>query len=222
MPDTAAHHLRSRRRLGVWSEMVSDGVMRLEQDGALDRDGRSAPRFSSGRPSSTPGPTTIPRLVMRRTEVVNDPARIAAHPALLSVNTALQVDLFAQANASYVHGTIYSGFGGQPDFVVGALHSKGGHAVVCLRSWHDKSDTSTVVPILTRSGLLVPALGGGERARQCRDLRTEPARPGPAADRARRRSPLPGRPLERCGPTRTGSDDRLLKEGTFGPVTRTS
>lgn len=67
---------------------------------------------------------------------------------MLSVNGALQVDLFAQANASFLRGKIYSGFGGQPDFVIGALHSAGGHALVALRSWHDKSDASTIVPVL--------------------------------------------------------------------------
>jgi len=86
---------------------------------------------------------------MRRTEVINDPARIARQPAMLSVNTALQVDLFDQANASYVRGSVYSGLGGQPDFVIGALHSEGGHAVVALRSWHDKSGSSTIVPHLS-------------------------------------------------------------------------
>jgi len=149
IPDTVAHHLRSRRHLGVWSEMVSDGVLDLEQNGALDRDRAICASFLFGSAELYAWADNNPRLVMRRTEVVNDPARIAAMPSLLSVNTALQVDLFAQANASYVHGTIYSGFGGQPDFVVGALHSNGGHAVVCLRSWHDKTATSTVVPILT-------------------------------------------------------------------------
>ena len=44
---------------------------------------------------------------------------------------------------------MYSGFGGQPDFVAGALHSRGGHAVVALRSWHDRSGASTIVPRLT-------------------------------------------------------------------------
>jgi nucleotide-binding universal stress UspA family protein len=48
-----------------------------------------------------------------------------------------------------VHGVIYSGFGGQPDFVVGALHSPGGHAIIALPSWHAKADVSTVVPRLT-------------------------------------------------------------------------
>ncbi len=63
--------------------------------------------------------------------------------------SALQVDLFAEANASRVHGRIYSGFGGQTDFVVGALHSPGGLAIIALPSWHPKADVSTVVPRLT-------------------------------------------------------------------------
>ena len=67
---------------------------------------------------------------------------------MLSINAAMQVDLFAQANASFVDNRIHSGFGGQPDFVTGALHSNGGHAIVALHAWHHKTDTSTVVPIL--------------------------------------------------------------------------
>ncbi|HXL93869.1 MAG TPA: acetyl-CoA hydrolase/transferase C-terminal domain-containing protein, partial [Streptosporangiaceae bacterium] len=62
--------------------------------------------------------------------------------------SALQVDLFAQANAARVHGMIHSGFGGQTDFVVGALHSPGGLAIIALPSWHPKAEVSTVVPCL--------------------------------------------------------------------------
>ncbi len=149
VPDIAAHHLRSKRRLGVWSEMVSDGALRLEQAGALDPDRPICASFLFGSQELYEWADGNPRLVMRRTEVVNDPSLIADLPAVLSVNTALQVDLFAQANASYVRGSIYSGFGGQPDFVEGALHSAGGHAVIALRSWHDKTDTSNIVPVLT-------------------------------------------------------------------------
>jgi acyl-CoA hydrolase len=68
---------------------------------------------------------------------------------MVSVNSALEVDLFAQANAARVRGMIYSGFGGQTDFVVGALHSPGGLAIIALPSWHPKADVSTVVPRLT-------------------------------------------------------------------------
>jgi acyl-CoA hydrolase len=67
---------------------------------------------------------------------------------MTSVNTALQVDLFAQANASRINARIHSGFGGQTDFIVGALHSKGGQAIMALRSWHPKANCSTIVPLV--------------------------------------------------------------------------
>jgi acyl-CoA hydrolase len=148
IPDAAATALRGSRGLGVWSEMVSDGVLDLDRSGALDPGREICASFLFGSPELYAWADDNPRLILRRTEVINDPAQIARQPAMLSVNTALQVDLFDQANASYVRSAVYSGFGGQPDFVIGALHSPGGHAVVALRSWHDKSDTSAVVPLL--------------------------------------------------------------------------
>ena len=59
---------------------------------------------------------------------------------MTSVNAALQVDLFAQANASRIKGRIYSGFGGSTDFIVGALHSRGGQAFIALPSWHPRAN----------------------------------------------------------------------------------
>jgi acyl-CoA hydrolase len=122
--------------------------MDLERSGVLNAQRPIVATFLFGSPDLYEWADDNPRLIMRRTEIVNDPALIAEQPAMLSINTALEVDLYAQANASYVRGKIYSGFGGQPDFVSGALHSAGGHAVLALRSWHDKSDSSNIVPIL--------------------------------------------------------------------------
>ncbi len=149
IPEVAAAELIPRRNLGIWSEMISDSAMRLEQAGALDADRSIRASFLFGSPELYDWAHLNPRLQMGRTEIINSPDRIAAHPGMLSVNTALQVDLFAQANAMFIQGAIYSGFGGQPDFVAGALHSSGGHALVALRSWHDKTDTSAVVPLLS-------------------------------------------------------------------------
>jgi len=148
IPDAAAVHLRGARSLGVWTEMFSDGVLDLDRAGALDPDRPLRASFLFGSPELYAWVDGNPRVAMTRTEVVNDPARIAEQPTMLSINTALQVDLFDQVNASYVRGRIYSGFGGQSDFVSGALHSRGGQAVVGLRSWHDKSQSSNVVPLL--------------------------------------------------------------------------
>jgi acyl-CoA hydrolase len=149
IPTVAAERMCHLRQLRVWSEMLSDGVLLLDRSGSLDADGLINTSFLMGSPELYEWADNNPRLRMSRTETINDPSRISAHPAMLSVNATMQIDLFAQANASFVDGLIYSGFGGQPDFVTGALHSSDGHAVVALRAWHDKSDASTVLPILT-------------------------------------------------------------------------
>ncbi len=149
IPTVAARMMSNRRGLRVWSEMISDGIVDLDQAGALDSDAPIYTSFLIGSPELYRWADGNSQLRMLRTETVNDPARIAAHPCMLSVNAAMQVDLFAQANASFVDEHIHSGFGGQPDFVSGALHSPGGHAIVALHAWHDKTDSSTVVPVLT-------------------------------------------------------------------------
>ncbi len=150
VPDATLRALEHRHELAIWSEMISDGVMELEHAGALERTRPIICSFMFGSPELYSWVDANPRVRMTRTEVANDPARIAAHSAMVSVNTALQVDLSDQAGASHIGGRLYSGFGGQPDFVSGALHSPGGHAVIALRSWHERSDSSTIVPHLTQ------------------------------------------------------------------------
>ena len=148
VPDAVLSALRGRRGLAVWSEMFSDGVLTLHKAGVLDPGQQITASFAFGSAELYDWMGRNPDIAMLRTETTNDPARIAQRPRMISVNTALQVDLFSQANASRVHGLIYSGFGGQTDFVVGALHSPGGLAIIALPSWHPKANVSTVVPRL--------------------------------------------------------------------------
>jgi acyl-CoA hydrolase len=148
IPDATLRALANRSGLAIWSEMISDGVMALERQGALERTIPIVCSFLFGSPEFYEWVNENPRLRMARTETTNDPARIALHRRMISVNSALAVDLRDQAGASHINGRLYSGFGGQPDFTVGALHSPGGHAIIALRSWHEKSDSSTIVPRL--------------------------------------------------------------------------
>jgi acyl-CoA hydrolase len=149
VPDATLRALGERRKLAIWSEMISDGVMELDRGGALDPARPIVCSFLFGSPELYRWVEENPRLHMTRTETTNDPARISAQRAMVSVNTALQVDLSDQAGASHIGGRLYSGFGGQPDFVEGALRSRGGHAVIALRSWHEPSDSSTIVARLS-------------------------------------------------------------------------
>ena len=148
VPDATMHGLVGRRGLRIWTEMFSDSVLALERAGALDRSVPITASFLFGSPELMAWVDGNTRVEMRRTEVTNSPALIARNPAMTSVNTALQVDLFAQANASRINTRIHSGFGGQTDFIVGAMHSLGGQAFIALRSWHPKADCSTIVPLV--------------------------------------------------------------------------
>jgi len=150
VPDATLLALAGRRQIAIWSEMISDGVMALDRAGALEQRREIVCSFLFGSPELYSWVDRNPRLRMTRTETTNDPSRIAAHARMVSVNTAMQIDLSDQAGASHIAGRLYSGFGGQPDFVTGALHSPGGHAVIALRSWHERSDSSTIVPRLTQ------------------------------------------------------------------------
>jgi acyl-CoA hydrolase len=148
VPDATMHGLADRRGLRIWTEMFSDSVLALEKAGALDPTASITTSFVFGSEELIDWVDGNQRVRMTRTEVTNDPGRIAANPAMVSVNTALQVDLFGQANASRIQARIHSGFGGQTDFIVGALHSVGGQAIIALRSWHPKADVSTIVPLV--------------------------------------------------------------------------
>ena len=148
VPDATMRGLVARRGLRIWTEMFSDSVLELERAGALERQVPITASFLFGTPELLDWVDGNERVRMVRTEVTNDPALISRNPAMVSVNTALQVDLFGQANASRIGARIHSGFGGQTDFIVGALHSTGGQAFIALRSWHPKADCSTVVALV--------------------------------------------------------------------------
>lgn len=149
VPDAVLSSLADRRGLKVWTEMFSDGVLELERRGCLDTDVPITASFLFGSQELYDWAADNPRVRMLRTEKTNDPGLIAANPLMVSVNTALQVDLFIQANASRINGTIYSGTGGQTDFIVGALHAQGGQAMLALKSWHPRANVSTIVGHLT-------------------------------------------------------------------------
>ena len=188
MPDAVLPGLVQRRGLRVWTEMFSDGVLHLDRAGALDASEPLVASFLFGTAELYAWVDGNPRVRMLRTERTNDPGLIAAARSMISINSALQVDLFGQANASRIQARIHSGFGGQTDFLVGALHSPGGLAFLALRSWHPRADVSTVVPLLeepatsfqpsaivTENGLA--RVWGLEQGAQARSIIDEAAHP---------------------------------------------
>ncbi|MGO0574920.1 acetyl-CoA hydrolase/transferase family protein [Ornithinimicrobium panacihumi] len=148
VPDAALAALTRRKGLRLWTEMFSDGVLALDRAGALDETHPLSTSFIFGTQELYDWIDGNQRVRMGRTEHINDPGLISHQRLMTSINTALEVDLFGQANASRINARIHSGFGGQTDFIVGALHSLGGQSFIALRSWHPKADVSTIVPMV--------------------------------------------------------------------------
>jgi acyl-CoA hydrolase len=151
IPDAVLEGLVHRKGLRIWTEMFSDGVLELFKHGALDPEMPLTASFLFGSRELYDWLHLNRSLRMLRTEKTNDPGQIAKQAKMTSINAALEVDLFDQANASYVRGQIYSGFGGSTDFIVGALHARGGQSFMALPSWHPKANKSTIVPQLKES-----------------------------------------------------------------------
>ena len=188
VPDAVLHSLTNRKGLRIWSEMFSDGALALEHQGVLDPQIPLTASFLFGSRDLYDFVHLNHRVRMLRTETTNDPGRIARQRQMTSVNAALQVDLFDQANASRMKGRIYSGFGGSVDFIDGALHSRGGASYIALPSWHPKAQVSTIVPrlqepvtsfqhsyVVTEQGV-APVVGLSERD-QARSLIENAAHP---------------------------------------------
>jgi acyl-CoA hydrolase len=148
IPDSVLSALKDRKGLRIWTEMFSDGVLNLYKMGVLDPEILLTASFIFGSDELYQWLHLNRRVQMLRTERTNDPSNIAKQAKMQSINAALQVDLFDQANASHVRGKIYSGFGGSTDFIVGSLHSRGGRSFMALPSWHPKAQVSTIVPRL--------------------------------------------------------------------------
>lgn len=149
IPDAVLGALKDRKGLRIWTEMFSDGVLEMSRAGNLDSELSITASFIFGSREMYDWVDLNRGIRMMRTERTNDPSNIARQAKMTSINAALEVDLFDQANASHVRGEIYSGFGGSTDFIVGSLHSRGGASFMALPSWHPKANVSTIVPVLS-------------------------------------------------------------------------
>jgi acyl-CoA hydrolase len=151
IPNAVIAAMQKHQGLKIWTEMFSDGVLGLVRNGAIEESSTLTASFLFGSRDLYDWVNLNERVHMRRTEVTNDPGLISQQAQMTSINAALQVDLYDQANAAFVNGQPYSGFGGSTDFIVGALHSKGGASFMALPSWHEKSGSSNIVPRLTET-----------------------------------------------------------------------
>ena len=154
IPDAVLRNLTNHRHLGVHTELFSDGVMDLVNAGVITcerknfHQGKIISGFLFGSQALYDFVYNNPLLELHPTDYVNDPFNIAQNDRMVAINSALQVDLTGQVNADSIGPRLYSGVGGQLDFIRGASRSKGGLPIIALVSTARDETISRIVPVL--------------------------------------------------------------------------
>ena len=140
IPDAALLSLKNKKDLGIHSEMISDGVVTLVEAGVITNQkktintGKFIVTFLMGTSKLYNFVHNNPAVELHPVDYVNDPCIIGQHDNMISINSALQVDLAGQVNAEMIGNVQYTGVGGQVDFVRGAGRSVGGKSIIALPS----------------------------------------------------------------------------------------
>jgi 4-hydroxybutyrate CoA-transferase len=154
IPDAVLRYLTNHKDLGVHTELFSDGVMDMIEAGIVTNarktlhPGKVVAGFVIGTRKLYNYINDNPIIELHPTEYVNDPFIIAQHDRMVSINSALEIDLTGQVCADSIGTRFYSGVGGQIDFVRGASRSKGGLSFIALPSTAKKGTISRIVPTL--------------------------------------------------------------------------
>lgn len=157
IPDAVLGYLRDKRDLGIHSELFSDGVIDLFEWGVLTgrrksiHVGKMIAGFIIGTKRLYEWVDDNPLIELHPTEYVNDPFVIAQNDRQVAINSAIEIDLTGQVCADSIGTKIYSGVGGQLDFIYGAARSKGGVPIIALPSsttLRDGTVISRIAPML--------------------------------------------------------------------------
>src|SRR5690606_9590369 len=140
IPDAVLRHLGDKKNLGIHTELFSDGVIDLVNRGIINNEAKSIHTgkiiagFLLGTQALYDFVHDNPLVELHPTEYVNDPFLISQNDKMISINYAIEFDLSGQVCAESNGPLLYSGVGGQVDFVRGAARSKGGKTIIALPS----------------------------------------------------------------------------------------
>ena len=160
IPNAALSKLKTHKDLGLHTEMFSDGVIDLIESGVINCDykgtlrGRVLATFLIGSKRLYDFVSDNPFIELKESSMVNDTARIRKNPNMVAINSAIEVDLTGQVCADSIGPQMYSGVGGQMDFIRGASLSAGGKAIIALPST-TKKGVSRIVPFLKQGAGVV-------------------------------------------------------------------
>jgi len=151
IPDAVLLFLKDKKNLGIHTEMFSDGVVELVENGVITNSaktlhpGKAIATFLMGTKKFYDFINNNPFLEMHTVDYTNDPFIIAQNKKMVSINSALQVDLTGQVCADTIGYKQFSGVGGQVDYVRGASRSEGGKSIIALPSTAAKGTVSRIV-----------------------------------------------------------------------------
>ncbi len=154
IPDAVLQNLGNHKDLGVHTELFSDGVIDMVEAGVITcarksfHPGKIISGFLFGTQRLYDFAHNNPIIELHPADYVNDPFNIAKNEQMVAINSALQVDLTGQVCADSIGPHIYSGVGGQLDFIRGAARSKGGLPLVAFLSTAKNDSLSRIVPML--------------------------------------------------------------------------
>ncbi|HNZ00393.1 MAG TPA: acetyl-CoA hydrolase/transferase C-terminal domain-containing protein [Anaerolineaceae bacterium] len=157
IPDAVLGYLYEKKDLGIHSELFSDGVIDLVEKGIINgsrktiHTGKITAGFILGTRRLYDWVHNNPLIEIRRTEYVNNPFIIAQNKNMVAINSAIEIDLTGQVCSDSIGTKIYSGVGGQMDFIYGASLSDGGLPIIALPSTTTLKDgtiISRIVPML--------------------------------------------------------------------------
>lgn len=154
IPDAVLRRLTDHKNLGVHTELFSDGVMEMIERGVITNamksihPGKVIAGFLLGTRRLYDYVHDNPIFEFHPTEYVNDPFVVAQNTKMISINSALEVDITGQVCADSIGPRLYSGVGGQLDFVRGAARSEGGKTFIALPSTAKGGVISRIVPQL--------------------------------------------------------------------------
>lgn len=154
VPDAVVACMYDKKDLGVHTEVFGDGIVDLYERGIITGKkkqidvGKIVTNCVYGTRRVIDFVDNNPDVMITTVDYTNDPYVIAKNDNAISINAALQIDLFGQIAADTVNGKPYSGIGGQVDFVRGATLSKGGKSFITLPSTAKKGEISRIVPAL--------------------------------------------------------------------------
>ena len=160
IPNAALSKLIHHKDLGLHTEMFSDGVIDLIESDVINCNykgtlrGRVLATFLIGSKRLYDYVNDNPFIEMKESSMVNDTARIRKNPKMVSINSAIEVDVTGQVCADSIGAKMYSGVGGQMDFIRGASLSQGGKAIIALPSI-TKNGESRIVPFLKQGAGVV-------------------------------------------------------------------